>query len=95
MAKRSRLSWIFIAGIIIVVIIVAAVVFLNPVSKPVKTSAPELTVPPTRSMVPPTPQKAPLCISAIDGEKAPPSSIQLLVIVETCSARGMRESLFL
>jgi flagellar basal body-associated protein FliL len=71
MAKRSRLFWIIIAGIVIVVIIVAAVVFLNPLSKPVKTPAPELTVLPTPSVVPPTPQHAPLSSIVMNGGKVP------------------------
>jgi hypothetical protein len=72
MSKRSRLPWIIIGGIIILVIIVAAVFLLNPSPQPIKIPAPSLTVPPTPSVVPPTPQKAPLSTFAINGQKVPP-----------------------
>jgi hypothetical protein len=91
MSKRSRLPWIIIGGIIIVVIIVAAVFLLNPSSKPVKIPVPSLTVPPTASVAPPTPQQAPLCIIAINGQKVPPSSIHLAVMADTCSAGEIEE----
>jgi len=91
MSKRSRLPWIIISGIIILVIIVAAVFLMNPSSKPVKIPVPSLTVPPTASVAPPTPQQAPLCTIAINGQKVQHSSIHLAVMADTCSAGDITE----
>ncbi|MGA2914252.1 MAG: hypothetical protein ABSE07_12160 [Methanoregula sp.] len=90
MAKRSRLPWIIIGGIIILVIIVAAVFLLNPSSQPVKIPVPVITLPPTFSVAPPAPE-APSCTIAINGRKEPPSSIQLSVMANTCFAGDITE----
>jgi hypothetical protein len=90
MAKRSRLPLIIIGGIILLVIIVAAVFLLNPSSQPVKIQVPVITLPPTGSVAPPAPQ-APSCTIAINGQKVPPSSIELSVMANNCFAGDITE----
>jgi len=84
MSKRSRLPWIIIGGIIILVIIVAAVFLMNPSSLPVKIPAPSSIS--STDFVAPTAPQPPSCTIAINGQKLPPSSIQLSVMANTCIA---------
>jgi len=84
MAKRSRLPWIIIGGIIILVIIIAALFLLNPSSLPVKIPAPSSIS--ATDFVAPTAPQPPSCTIAINGQKVPPSSIHLEVMANTCIA---------
>jgi hypothetical protein len=89
MAKRSRLPWLIIGGIIILVIIVAALFLISPSSQPIKIPAPAI-ISPTDFVAPTAPQPS-SCTVAINGQKVPPSSIQLEVIANTCSAGEIAE----
>jgi len=89
MAKRSRLPWIIIGGIIIVVIIVAALFLFNPSSLPVKIPVPAIISP--TDFVAPTAPQPPSCTIAINGQKLPPSSIQLEVMANTCITGDITE----
>nr|MCX6684601.1 hypothetical protein [Methanoregula sp.] len=89
MAKRSRLPWLIIGGIIILVIIVAALFLISPSSQPIKIPAPAIISP--TDFVAPTAPQPPSCTVAINGQKVPPSSIQLEVMANTCSAGEIAE----
>jgi hypothetical protein len=89
MAKRSRLPWIIIGGIIILVIIVAAVFLFNPSLQPLKIPA-SASISATDFVAPTAPQP-PSCTIAINGQKVPPSSIQLSIMANTCIAGDITE----
>jgi flagellar basal body-associated protein FliL len=80
MSKRSRLPWIIIIGIIILVIIVAAVFLMNPSSQPLKIPAPSSIS--ATDFVAPTAPQPPSCTIAINGQKVPPSSDNVIFLDE-------------
>lgn len=82
MAKRSRLPWLIIIGIILLVIIVAALFLCSPSPQPVTIPSPAI-ISSTDFVAPAVPQ-APTCTVTINGRKIPPSSIHLQVIANTC-----------
>jgi hypothetical protein len=84
MAKRSRLPWIIIGGIIILVIIIAGVFLLNPSLQPIKIPAPASIS--STDFVAPTAPQPPSCTIAVNGQKVQPSSIHLEVMANTCIA---------
>ena len=82
MSKRSRLPWLIIGGIISVVILIAALFFFSPSPQPIKIPSPAIIS--STDFVAPTAPQPPSCTIAINGQKVPPSSIQLQVMANTC-----------
>jgi len=93
MAKRSRLPWLIIIGIILVVILIAGLFLSSPSPQPVTIPAPAIIS--STDFVAPTAPQPPSCTIAINGQKVPPSSIHLQVMVNTCitgDVTGLRVS---
>jgi len=90
MAKRSRLPGLIIGGVIILVILIAALFLFSPSLQPIKIPAPAITVSP-KDFVPPTAPQPPSCTISINGRKVPPSSIRLQVTANTCIAGDITE----
>jgi hypothetical protein len=93
MAKRSRLPWLIIGGIILLVILVAALFLFSRSPQPVTIPTPAIIAP--ADFVAPTAPQPPSCTVAINGQKVPPSSIQLQVMTNTCipgDITGLRDS---
>jgi len=82
MTKRSRLPWLIIGGIILLVILVAALFLNSPSPQPVPISSPAIIS--STDFVAPTAPQPPSCTVAINGQKVPPSSIHLQVMANTC-----------
>jgi hypothetical protein len=82
MSKRSRLPWLIIIGIILLVILVAALFLTSPSPQPV--TIPATTGITATDFVAPTAPQPPSCTVAINGQKIPPSSIHLQVMANTC-----------
>jgi len=82
MSKRSRLPWLIIGGIILLVIILAALFLSSPSPQPVTIPSPAI-ISSTDFMAPTSPQP-PSCTVAINGQKVLPSSILLQVMANTC-----------
>ena len=82
MSKRSRLPWLIIGGIILLVIIVAGLFLYSPSPQPV--TIPAATGISATDFVAPTAPQPPSCTIAINGQKIPPSSIHLQVMANTC-----------
>jgi len=82
MAKRSRLPWLIIGGIILLVILIAALFLSSPSPQPVTIPSPAIIS--STDFVAPTAPQSPSCTVAINGQKVPPSSIQLQVMANTC-----------
>ena len=82
MTKRSRLPWLIIGGIILLVILVAALFLSSPSPQPVNIPSPAIIF--STDFVAPTAPQPPTCTIAISGQKVPPSSIQLQVMANTC-----------
>ena len=82
MSKRSRLPWLIIGGIILLVILVAALFLSSPSQQPVTIPSPAIIF--STDFVAPTAPQPPSCTIAINGQKVPPSSIQLQVMANTC-----------
>jgi len=82
MAKRSRLPWLIIGGIILLVILIAALFLSSPSPQPITIPSPAI-ISSTDFVVPTAPQP-PSCTIAINGQKVPPSSIHLQVMANTC-----------
>ena len=82
MAKRSRLPWLIIGGIILLVILVAALFLSSPSPQPVNIPSPAIIF--STDFVAPTAPQPPTCTIAISGQEVPPSSIQLQVMANTC-----------
>ena len=82
MSKRSRLPWLIIGGIILLVILVAALFLSSPSPQPVTIPSPAIIS--STDFVAPTAPQPPSCTIAINGQKVPPSSIQLQVMANTC-----------
>jgi len=82
MAKRSRLPWLIIIGIILLVILIAALFLSSPSPQPVTIPSPAIIS--STDFVAPTAPQPPSCSIAINGQKVPPSSIQLQVMANTC-----------
>ena len=82
MSKRSRLPWLIIGGIILLVIIVAALFLSRPSPQPVTLPSPAIIS--STDFVAPTAPQPPSCTVAINGQKIPPSSIHLQVMANTC-----------
>ena len=89
MAKRSRLPWLIIGGIILVVILIAALFLFSPTPQPVTIPAPAIIS--STDFVAPTAPQPPSCTVAINGQKVPPSSIHLQVMANTCIAGDVTE----
>ena len=93
MSKRSRLPWLIIGGIILLVIILAALFLSSPSPQPVTIPSPAI-ISSTDFMAPTSPQP-PSCTVAINGQKVLPSSILLQVMANTCipgDVTGLRVS---
>jgi hypothetical protein len=93
MSKRSRLPWLIIGGIILLVILIAALFLFSPSPQPVTIPAPSIIS--ATDFVAPTASQPPSCTVAINGQKIPPSSIQLQVMANTCisgDVTGLRVS---
>jgi len=82
MTKRSRLPWLIIGGIILLVILVAALFLYSPSSQPITIPIPAIIS--STDFVAPTAPQPPSCTVAINGQKIPPSSIHLQVMANTC-----------
>jgi len=84
MSKRSRLLWLIIGGIILPVILIAALFLFSPSPQPITIPSPAIIS--STDFVAPTAPQPPSCTIAINGQKVPPSSIHLQVMANTCSA---------
>jgi hypothetical protein len=82
MSKRSRLPWLIIGGIILLVILIAALFLVSPSPQPITLPAPAIIS--STDFVAPTAPQPPSCSVAINGQKVPPASIHLQVMVNTC-----------
>ena len=82
MSKRSRLPLLIIGGIILFVILVAALFLNSPSPQPVTIPSPAIIS--STDFVAPTASQPPSCTVAINGQKVPPSSIHLQVMANTC-----------
>ena len=82
MSKRSRLPWLIIVGIILLVILIAALFLSSPSPQPVTLPSP--TIISSTDFVAPTAPQPPSCTVAINGQKVPPTSIHLQVMANTC-----------
>ena len=89
MSKRSRLPWLIIGGIILLVILVAALFLYSPSPQPIKIPAPAIIS--STDFVAPTAPQPPSCTIAINGEKVPPSSIHLQIMATTCITGDVTE----
>jgi len=69
-------------GIILLVIIVAALFLSSPSPQPITIPAPAIIS--STDFVAPTAPQPPSCTIAINGQKVPPSSIHLQVMANTC-----------
>ena len=79
---RSRLPWLIIGGIILLMMLVAALFLSSPSPQPVTLPAPAIIS--STDFVAPTAPQPPSCSVAINGQKVPPASIHLQVMVNTC-----------
>jgi hypothetical protein len=82
MTKRSRLPWLIIGGIILLIFCIAAMFLSSPSPQPVTLPAPAIIS--STDFVAPTASQPPSCTVAINGQKVPPSSIHLEVMATTC-----------
>jgi len=82
MSKRSRLPWLIIGGIILLVILIAALFLSSPSPQPITIPSPAIIS--STDFVAPTAPLPPSCTVAINGQKVPPSSIHLQVMANTC-----------
>jgi hypothetical protein len=82
MTKRSRLPWLIIGGIILLVIIIAALFLFSP--SPQQVTLPATTGISATDFVAPTAPQPPSCTVAISSQKVPPSSVRLQVMANTC-----------
>jgi len=82
MSKRSRLPLLIIGGIILFVILVAALFLNSPSPQPVTIPSPAIIS--STDFVAPTAPQPPSCTVAINSQKVPPSSIHLQVMATTC-----------
>ena len=82
MSRRSRLPWLITGGIILLVILVAALFLSSPSPQPVTIPSPAIIS--STDFVAPTAPRPPSCTVAINGQKVPPSSIHLQVMANTC-----------
>ena len=82
MSRRSRLPWLITGGIILLVILVAALFLSRPSPQPVTLPSPAIIS--STDFVAPTAPQPPSCTVAINGQKIPPSSIHLQVMANTC-----------
>jgi hypothetical protein len=82
MSKRSRLPWLIIGGIILLILCIAALFLFSPSPQPV--SLPATTGISATDFVAPTAPQPPSCTVAISGQKVPPSSVRLQVMTNTC-----------
>jgi predicted nucleic acid-binding Zn ribbon protein len=87
--KNNLTPYLIIGGIIVVVLLIAAVLLMSPSPQPVTIPNPAITAPPT--VVAESAPQAPSCLVAITGAKVPPSSVQLKVMTNTCSAGDVTE----
>ena len=82
MSKRSRLPWLIIIAIILLVILIAGLFLYSPSPQPV--TIPATTGITATDFVAPTAPQPPSCTVAINGQKIPPSSVHLQVMANTC-----------
>jgi hypothetical protein len=73
---------LIIGGIILLVILIAALFLSSPSPQPVTIPAPAINS--STDFVAPTAPQPPSCTVAINGQKVPPSSIHLQVMATTC-----------
>jgi len=89
MSKRSRFPWLIISGIILLVILIAALFLSSPSPQPVTIPSPAIIS--STVFVAPTAPQPPSCTVAINGQKVPPSSIHLQVMATTCITGDVSE----
>jgi len=89
MSKRSRFPWLIISGIILLVILIAALFLSSPSPQPVTIPSPAIIS--STVFVAPTAPQPPSCTVAINGQKVPPSSIHLQVMANTCITGDVTE----
>jgi len=89
MSKRSRFPWLIISGIILLVILIAALFLSSPSPQPVTIPSPAIIS--STVFVAPTAPQPPSCTVAINGQKVPPSSIHLQVMATTCITGDVTE----
>jgi len=89
MSKRSRLPLLIISGIILLMILIAALFLSSPSPQPVTIPSPAIIS--SMDFVAPTAPQPPSCTVAINGQKVPPSSIHLQVMANTCIAGDVTE----
>jgi hypothetical protein len=89
MAKRSRLPWLIIIGIILLVILIAALFLSSPSPQPITIPSPAIIS--STDFVAPTAPQPPSCTVAINGQKVSPSSIHLQVMANTCISGDVTE----
>ena len=89
MSKRSRLPLLIISGIILLMILIAALFLSSPSPQPVTIPSPAIIS--STVFVAPTAPQPPSCTVAINGQKVPPSSIHLQVMANTCIAGDVTE----
>jgi uncharacterized membrane protein len=82
MSRRSRLPLLIIGGIILLVILIAALFLFSPSPQPI--AIPAASSISATDFVAPTAPQPPSCTIAINGQKVPPSSIHLQVMANTC-----------
>jgi len=93
MSRRSCLPLLIIGGIILLVILVAALFLSSPSPQPIALPSPAIIS--STDFVAPTAPQPSSCTVAINGQKVPPSSIQLQVLANTCipgDVTGLRVS---
>jgi len=89
MSRRSRLPWLIIGGIILLVILVAALFLSSPSPQPITIPSPAIIS--SMDFVAPTAPQPPSCTIAINGQKVLPSSIHLQVMANTCITGDITE----
>jgi hypothetical protein len=82
MAKRSRLPWLIIIGVILLVILIAALFLSSASPKPVTIPSPS-SISATDFVAPIAPQP-PSCTVAINSRKVLASSIHIQIMANTC-----------
>jgi hypothetical protein len=80
---------LIIGGIIVLVILIAALFLFNPSPQPITIPSPAIIS--STYFVAPTAPQPPSCTVAINGQKVPPSSIHLQVMANTCISGDVTE----
>jgi hypothetical protein len=82
--KNSMVTYLYIALLTVIAIVVIAVVLLNSPAQPGMIQNTPVALPPTIAAA--SAPSAPPCTIAITGSRTPPTSIHLQVMTTTCSA---------